>query len=143
MRAEAGGGDFYEDLNVAIHEMIASHVETPLLYGAALGRLNWHEQVRRTYHISTSRLQAMLDMADFVYPDPSGRLDPAATPLGAALVEDGAIGSEGLRLAKAAQLCRRGPPGPDIAGLAFLPQAGQGLDYAGIAALMKSVDAWL
>lgn len=137
--AEAGSDDFYDELNQAIHDMIASHSETPLVYGAALRGLSWHEQVRRTYHISTNRLQAMLDMSDFVYPDISGRLDVAATPLGSALVRTGAIAPEALRRAKETQLCRLASPGHDLANLAFLPQAGQGMGFEAMCRLMDSI----
>lgn len=138
--AEAGSDDFYDDLNQAIHDMIASHSETPLMYGAELSRLSWHERVRRTYHISTNRLQAMLDMADFVYPDSGGRLDVAATPLGEALVGAGAIGAEALRRAKEIHLCRLAGPGHDLANLAFLPQAGHGLGFETLCDLLCRIE---
>ena len=137
--AEADSDDFYDGLNQALHDTIASHSETPLVFGAELSSLSWHEQVRRTYHLSTNRLQAMLDMADFVYPDASGRLDVAGTPLGAALVKAGAIGAEALRQAKETQLCRLAWPGHDLANLAFLPQAGRGLGFEELCGLMGSI----
>lgn len=138
--AEADSDDFYDDLNEAIHDMIASHSETPLVFGAELSSLSWHERVRRTYHISTNRLQAMLDMADLVYPGVSGRLDVAETPLGAALVRAGAITPEALRSAKETQLCRLAAPGHDLANLAFLPQAGHGLGFGELCRLMGSIE---
>jgi len=137
--AEADSDDFYDDLNQAIYDMIASHSETPLLFGAELRSLSWHEQVRRTYHISTNRLQAMLDMADFVYPGASGRIDVAATPLGAALVRAGAMTPEALRKAKETQLCRLAAPGHNLANLAFLPQAGHGLGFEELCDLVKRI----
>jgi hypothetical protein len=137
--AEADSDDFYDGLNEALHDTIASHSETPLVFGAELSSLSWHERVRRTYHLSMNRLQAMLDMADFVYPDASGRLDVAGTPLGAALVTAGAIGAEALRQAKESHLCRLAAPGPDLANLAFLPYDGHGMDFEALCALVDRI----
>jgi hypothetical protein len=137
--AEADSDDFYDGLNEALHDTIASHSETPLVFGAELSGLSWHEQVRRTYHLSMNRLQAMLDMADFVYPDASGRLGVSGTPLGSALVKAGAIDPETLVQAKETQLCRLAAPGHDLANLAFLPQAGQGMGFEELCKLMGSI----
>lgn len=137
--AEADSDDFYDGLNEALHDTIASHAETPLVFGAELSGLSWHERVRRTYHLSMNRLQAMLDMADFVYPDASGRLDVAATPLGSALVKAGAIDAATLRQAKETQLCRLAAPGHDFANLAFLPQAGHGMGFEELCRLMEGI----
>jgi len=86
-----------------------------------------------------NRLQAMLDMADFVYPDASGRLGVAETPLGAALVKAGAIDPETLGQAKDTHLCRLAAPGHDLANLAFLPQAGHGMGFEELCRLMGSI----
>ena len=137
--AEADSDDFYDGLNEALHDTIASHSETPLVFGAELSGLSWHERVRRTYHLSMNRLQAMLDMADFVYPDASGRLDVAGTPLGAALVKAGAIGAEALRQAKESHLCRLAAPGPDLANLAFLPYDGHGMGFEELCRLVAGI----
>jgi hypothetical protein len=140
-RAEGVPENFYVGLNHAIYEEVLSRPETPIVFGDKLGGLAWSEKIRRTYHISTNRLQAMLDMADFVFTSHEDRLDVADTPLGRALVDAGALGAEDLRRVKAAHLCRVAGPseGFGLGALAFLPQAGIGLDFTALSALMRRI----
>lgn len=137
VRAEDAPEDFYVDLNRAIFEEMVSRPETPLVMGDKFAGLAWSERVRRTYHVSSNRLMAMIDMADFVYADEERRLDVAETPLGATLVSGG-LDAGCLRAAKGRQLCRILPPGGDPEGLVYLPQPGRSLGRDGVAALLRS-----
>jgi hypothetical protein len=142
-RRTTAGDSFYAELNRSIYEAIISRPDTPLLFGAELEGLGWEAMVRRTYHVSTGRLMAMLDMSEFVFVEPTRRLDVAATPLGRALVEGQGLPAELLRAAKRRQLCRVAPPGKDPAALVYLPHAGAGLDAGAMAAVFARAEPWL
>lgn len=143
VRAEGAADKLYSELNRAIYKEICSRPETPLVDSEALEGMAWSERVRRTYHLSTNRLMAMLDMADFVYLSPDRRLDVAETPLGAALVAEGILSASQLRAAHRAQLCRIGPVGGPPETLAYLPQPGPALGADGRRGLFCRCSAFL
>lgn len=143
VRTEGAADRLYAELNKAIYTEICSRPDTPLVDGLALEGMAWSERVRRTYHLSTNRLMAMLDMADFVYTSPESRLDVAETPLGSALVAEGILTAAQLRAAHAAHLCRIGPVGGPPETLAYLPQPGRALGADGRRGLFSRCAAFL
>jgi hypothetical protein len=58
--------------------------------------LPWYDQVRRTYHISRSHIEAMFDLTDYVFKNENQRILFADTPLGQKLLQEGVFDEEGL-----------------------------------------------
>jgi hypothetical protein len=127
--------DFFSALNQAIYSQIVARKETPVLDGEKLDSLVWSEKIRRTYHISSNHLMAMLDMADFVYLDDRRRLDIADTPLGRKLIGDGGLTREKLAELSRSQLALVGPWGEK--SLAYLPVCAQGKSVEEIASMLR------
>lgn len=58
--------------------------------------LAWYDQVRRTFHISRSHIEAMFDLTDYVFKDDQERIRYADTPLGQKLIKNNVIGEKEL-----------------------------------------------
>ncbi len=142
VRSREAPEDFHVDLNRAIYEEMISRPETPIMIDEKLVGLSWSERVRRTYHVSTNRLMAMLDMSDLVFLDEASLLDVAQTPLGAAIVGAG-VKADSLRAIKERHLCRIAPKGRSPEALLYLPQPGQSLGKGAVARLMERCSAYL
>ncbi len=139
VRAKDGSSRFFDELNKAIFTAVSASKETPVIDGEKLGSLVWSERIRRTYHISTSHVMAMFDMADFIYTSDTTRLGVADTPLGSWLVTSGATTPEGLIRLKDAQLCRS--VGTDGESLEYLPRSADGLSLAEVGTLVRRADS--
>ena len=58
--------------------------------------LPWYDQVRRTYHISRSHIEAMFDLTDYVFKNQSQRIFFTETPLGQKLLQEDVFDKESL-----------------------------------------------
>ena len=87
MRCIDSSPGFFDAVNEAIFKEITSRAETPIIDGEKLDSLVWWERIRRTYHLSSNHLMAMLDMADFVYTGENEHLAVTDTPLGLSLIK--------------------------------------------------------
>jgi hypothetical protein len=131
--------NFFGALNREIYSEIVSRRETPVIDGEKLDSLVWSERIRRTYHISTTHLMAMFDMADLVYMDDRGRLDVAETPLGRMLTANGTVSRERLLSLKGSQIARIGPK--EGRTLVYLPHyAGDPKSIEGMIAALTDID---
>ncbi len=127
--------DFFTALNQTIYDRIISRKETPVIDGEKLDSLVWSEKIRRTYHISSNHVMAMLDMADFVYLDERARLGIADTPLGRRLIGDGAVTKERLSKLAELELAPIGPVGHET--LAYLPSFAAGKNVKEIGSMLR------
>ena len=127
--------DFFTALNQAIYDRIISRRETPVIDGEKLDSLMWSEKIRRTYHISSNHIMAMLDMADFTYLDERARLDIADTPLGRRLIGDGAVTRERLSELADLELAQIGSKGRE--SLTYLPSFAAGKSVKEIASMLR------
>lgn len=59
-------------------------------------QLEWYDQVRRTFHISRSHIEAMFDLTDYVFKDERERIMYADTPLGQKLISKNIIPEDEL-----------------------------------------------
>jgi hypothetical protein len=132
--AQRHDGPFFERVNEAVFKEITSRSETPVIDGEKLDSLVWSEKIRRTYHLSSNHLMAMLDMPDYVYTAGGARLDPADTPLGRWILVNTALTPSRLRTLKSSPLVRRRD-----STLLYLPGAGRGLNLDQIKAMMAEL----
>ncbi len=77
----------FSDLNHVIYENMRKDTAINILGIDRRKGLAWYDQVRRTYHISRSHIEAMFDLTDYVFKDESERILFSDTPLGRRLVE--------------------------------------------------------
>jgi hypothetical protein len=59
-------------------------------------QLEWYDQIRRTFHISRSHIEAMFDLTDYVFKNETERIAYADTPLGQKLISMGIIPEDQL-----------------------------------------------
>jgi hypothetical protein len=128
--------DFFSTVNRSIYSAIVSHHDTPVLDGERLESLPWSEKIRRTYHLSTNHLMAMIDMADFIYLGDGKRLAVEDTPLGRMLLAAGVLSRQRLASLKVSQLAYLGAAESD-GGLVYLPSAGAGKSRAEICGMLR------
>jgi hypothetical protein len=82
-------------VNQSIFEQIKSnHAE--IISEAKLKKLEWNEQIKRTYHISRNHVMAMFDMMDFIIKVNNTHINFTDTPFGKMLIEDYGFADEEL-----------------------------------------------
>lgn len=84
----------FQDLNRGMYDNMCNGKTTELLGSEKRRELPWYDQIRRTYHISRSHMEAMFDLTDYVFKDDTERILFADTPLGQLLLERGILAPE-------------------------------------------------
>ena len=75
------------DINHEIYDRFTSNNSIDILDSEKRKSLCWYNQVKRTYHISWSHIQAMFDIVDYVFTEDQIPVKFTDTPLGALLEE--------------------------------------------------------
>lgn len=75
------------DINHEIYSRFMNNDSIDILDLEKRKNMCWYNQVKRTYHISWSNIQAMFDMIDFVYNKDQSPIKFIDTPLGALIAE--------------------------------------------------------
>jgi len=88
----------FSDIHHLIYEKMRQNKNTTLLGPDERQKLplEWYDQVRRTYHISRSHIEAMFDLTDYVFKNETQRINFIDTPLGSRLVTRGIIPQDQL-----------------------------------------------
>ncbi len=88
----------FSDIHHLIYENMCKNEGTVILGPEARKKLplEWYNQVRRTYHISRSHIEAMFDLTDYVFKNEKERIGYIDTPLGQRLVDKGIVPKEQL-----------------------------------------------
>lgn len=74
-----------------LNYQIFNNFETPdsinIIDFSVRNKMEWYNQVRRTYHISRNHIDSMLDMKDYIYTEKGYQINFEDTPLGQKLLE--------------------------------------------------------
>ena len=84
------------DVNYEIYQNLVNQ-EKSILGASKRKSLAWYNQVRRTYHISKSPIEAMFDFTEYVFDKEGKQLDFDNTPLGRMLMQRGIMSSDKLK----------------------------------------------
>ncbi|MCP4220881.1 MAG: hypothetical protein GY765_40005 [bacterium] len=88
------GSPGFSGINHAIYDNMCNSESITLVGINKRKNLPWYEQMRRTYHISRSHIEAMFDLTDYIFKDDQNRLDYIDTPLGRRILEKGILPRE-------------------------------------------------
>lgn len=75
------------DINHEIYERFMNNDSIDILDSEKRKSICWYNQVKRTYHISWSHIQAMFDMVDYIFNNDHTPIKFIDTPLGALIAE--------------------------------------------------------
>lgn len=81
----------FSDVNKQIYQNLCKRKDINILDFEKRKNLAWYDQVRRTYHISKSHIEAMFDLTDYVFDADGKRVKYNATPLGHRLLQKGIL----------------------------------------------------
>ena len=86
----------FSDIDHSIYDNMCKCETTWILDSEKRKNMAWYRQVRRTYHISRSHIEAMFDLTDFVFKNEKEQIRFANTPLGRKLLEQEILRGEQL-----------------------------------------------
>jgi len=91
----------FSDLSRGIYEEFEKDSSISIIDSESRTKMEWFNQVRRTYHISNSHIKAMFDMTDYILGRDGVSIGFSDTPLGEKLLQRQIVTEDNLKQLKA------------------------------------------